>query len=773
MSNKLMNACDYLTRGQNVTCGWCHSPFGELHEVEISAKLQVSKTKKTEDIETSTDCGSSDDMEESEQENSVLQRCPRWVELVKPGSTRIVDFFLGLMQSEVSQDQADQFVEEILQWGGVFPKLAQRLRQNKNVVKSKVMRDRLSSVMEGCKSRTREEVCQHLLQYYQPPLKKEDVNFVKTLGTGSVAQVVLFTIHGQDKVMKMTWLEDKARFERDFDLFSWWLSAGDTLRMVLDHRVEDFLLFIRIALSKKHEILNEFDLTREANATTEGASLLEESWKELQLAVTKVGSQGDCGVLRKQIRVPAVKLHSPMLLEQEHARGDSLQHLLKSQNRACYAAHQIYCEVFVPLTGYMLMHKGMTHGDAHFGNLRYDHDNGTFWVIDWGAVVRLDAHRRQGLRRLVTELHLCEAFGFPDVEAEQAMLDLTDNKPMDLRVWMHAFNPRKNAMPQDLDYEELKESVSDDAQLILCLETILMLSVSLKNGAESAENAGCSYLGAKELNTASLLTYWATPASIELLLAVKNRDTDGVALAVSKGASPLAKFIDSDFSALCVACGMDTTSFANVMRKSWESFRPPQRLITDSVCECVERIGHKEAEAVQDYVGSLSLRILKKRRSVTQPYTKGLVMRAVSKAFSRANPSFAVESYVARMSFRSEERVHARQVACKAKQMKEHEAEQHRLREVAEQDRKRHQQEHERRRQEFERSMKEHEMYMRDFRQRRKEEQRRREEEQQKRVEEQELWVWKVFKGLVPKWQYQCNGYNQVQQEAQAELITL
>jgi predicted unusual protein kinase regulating ubiquinone biosynthesis (AarF/ABC1/UbiB family) len=378
----------------------------------VDAALSYRKEVHEDDLaDASTHCSSSVAAEDSDHEAEIkVTLSPAWLGLLKPGSHRVVDFFLGLMQSDVSEAQADRFVKKVLDWGSAYPKVAQRLRQNRNIVKSEVMRKRLASVMEGCKARSAEEVSEHLLKHYQHPLSKDDVKFVKTLGTGSVAQVVLFKINGQEKVMKMTWLEDKAKFEHEFDLFEWWLSAGDTLKMMLGTQVEQFLFFLKVVLSKKQEILNEFDLTQEAEATVEGSALLEQCWQELRLAVTHATDEGDCQVLSKHIRVPAVHSHSARLLEQERAGGESLEELAKTQNNACYVASQVYCEILVPLLGYMLMQRGMTHADAHLGNLRYDASSKTFWVIDWGAVVRLDEHRREALRRLVVELDLMESF---------------------------------------------------------------------------------------------------------------------------------------------------------------------------------------------------------------------------------------------------------------------------------------------------------------------------------------------------------------------------
>jgi len=175
---------------------------------------------------------------------------------------------------------------------------------------------------------------------------------------------------------------------------------------------------------------------------------------------------------------------------------------------------------------------------------------------------------------------------------------------------MHFLSPAKWPLPPNLDYEDLKDSIRDDPDLVLCFETMFLLSMSLKNAAELAPGY-MRYLGAKLKAEASLLTYWSSAASFELLVAVKNHDVEAAAEAIQQGASVRAKFIDSKMSALEFACAMKSAHVATSMRAAWESCRPSQNEITKACIKCIERVEHEkvmDARNTQRYVARVMAR---------------------------------------------------------------------------------------------------------------------------------------------------------------------
>merc|ERR1719506_932446 len=100
-----------------------------------------------------------------------------------------------------------------------------------------------------------------------------------------------------------------------------------------------------------------------------------------------------------------------------------------------YDAAVAYAEWFLPLLGHMLLRHGFAHADAHSGNLRYDAKTKTFWIIDWGAIVRFDEERRQALCDLVNELSIGETSSLDVSWAERSSKLVCRDKSIELAFW--------------------------------------------------------------------------------------------------------------------------------------------------------------------------------------------------------------------------------------------------------------------------------------------------------------------------------------------------
>merc|ERR1712232_1392981 len=188
---------------------------------------------------------------------------------------KIFSFFEGMSSNHTLG--AHTFVEQILAYGGLYPKLAQRLRSDKSIVVCEQLRHALGRVMQNCASRGEQDVVQLLLEQGVVHSDTQNVKYLKTLGTGSIAQTVLLDIDGTQRVMKMTWPSDERRFESDFEDFQVLrdrLEYGNDLVYILP-RISQLSMFLEIVLSKCKEILDEFDLGAECENTRHGKMLFE------------------------------------------------------------------------------------------------------------------------------------------------------------------------------------------------------------------------------------------------------------------------------------------------------------------------------------------------------------------------------------------------------------------------------------------------------------------------------------------------------------------
>lgn len=495
---------------------------------------------------------------------------PRWFELLKARSTCCLDFFQGIQREEMTEVEADLFVEDVLRWGAAFPKLAQRLRYNKDIVRCELLREKLGSFMENCASREEEAVVAHIVHNHCESLCPEDVKIIKNLGTGSIAQVTLVNIRNSptDSVLKMTWDEDKARFKTDFAVFAWFRSMERLLPLIAGD-TDKFKLYLTTVLAKEDEILSEFDLQQEAQATEQGKMVLEKACRGLVLGER---------IQKAEMRVPGVKVHSKSLLEQEFAGGESLAQLWKSPSSYTKEATMLYLELVVPVLGRMLFNEGMTHADAHSGNLRYDGEKGIFWIIDWGAVVRLDAAKRKQLQQLVIELGLGEVVPLDASRASALSNRLADGSALDIKLWQHFFHPAKYESPEDFDMLEFEKSFSHNPQLVLTAETVAMHGQMIRYVVECGRGKdNTSWLGIRKSNEdMNLMRQWDTMASWNLLDAVKNVDCLQASRCIQDGQSMLAFDSDSEVNAMDLALQQNNLQMVSVLKNVWQKSRPAQ-----------------------------------------------------------------------------------------------------------------------------------------------------------------------------------------------------
>lgn len=501
------------------------------------------------------------------------KRCveaPRWLELLKARSTCCLDFFQGVQREEMTEAEADLFVEDVLRWGAAYPKLAQRLRYNKDIVRCELLREKLGSFMENCATREEEAVVAHIVNNHCESLGPGDVKVIKNLGTGSIAQVTLVNIRDSptDSVLKMTWDEDEARFKADFAVFAWFRSM-ERLFPLIAGDADKFKLYLATVLAKEDAILSEFDLQQEAEATEQGKLVVEKACRGLVLGER---------IQKAEIRVPGVKVHSKNLLEQEFAGGESLVQLWKSPGSYTKEATLLYLELVVPVLGRMLFNEGMTHADAHSGNLRYDGEKGIFWIIDWGAVVRMDTAKRKQLRQLVVELGLGEVVPLDASRASALSNRLADGSNLDIKLWQHFFHPAKYEAPKDFDLLEFEKSFSHNPQLVLTAETVAMHGQMIRYVVECGTGKdNTSWLGIRKSNEdMNLMRQWETMASWSLLDAVKNVDVEQASSCIQEGQSILAFDSDSEVSAMDLALQQNNLQMVSVLKNVWQKSRPAQ-----------------------------------------------------------------------------------------------------------------------------------------------------------------------------------------------------
>jgi len=506
---------------------------------------------------------------------------PQWLDLVKARSARCINFFLRLQLESVSEEEAEALTAEIISWGGVYPKLAQRLRNDKAIIRSETLRKKLARVMESCKSREEGSVISHILENYSQALQAGDVEFVKNLGTGSVAQVSLVNIKNapSNVVMKMTWPEDEASFKADFEVFEW-LRSKWFLPWVLGDRTDVFATFLTTVLTKKDEILNEFDLSQEAVSSQEGKEVVARVCEDLMLGKRLQGTQ---------IKVPDVKAHSKRLLQQEYATGDSLVKLWQSPGPTTRKATFLYLEMFVPILGRLLFNEGIAHADAHSGNLIYDDAEGIFWIIDWGAVVRLGPEDRHWLQQLVIEFGIGEALPL-DSNRVSGAADAFAGGSVDVDLWRHLLDPAKCEVPAGFDLQEFEKSITDKPELVLTIETLAMQGQMVKYVMDTAEDKNLTYWLklAKPSDRMSLLTQWDTMASWNLFTAVKAADLAEAKRLVRKGQSVAALESDSQRNLLSVVLEQNNLAMLSALQQSWERVRPDQSAGLEALCPGLE-----------------------------------------------------------------------------------------------------------------------------------------------------------------------------------------
>eukprot|EP00746_Dinoflagellata_sp_MGD_P128842 gnl/MRDRNA2_/MRDRNA2_63126_c0_seq1.p1 gnl/MRDRNA2_/MRDRNA2_63126_c0~~gnl/MRDRNA2_/MRDRNA2_63126_c0_seq1.p1 ORF type:complete len:834 (+),score=161.57 gnl/MRDRNA2_/MRDRNA2_63126_c0_seq1:102-2603(+) len=337
----------------------------------------------------------------------------------------IKSFFRGLQLPEgTDPEEVSQFLKKIQEMGGLYPKLAQRLRTDKEVVKSEAVREALGATLEDNSAKTPERVIEKIAKHMK--IKKEHITLVKTLGTGSIATVVLAEIQDAEDSNKRTQHVMKLTFTRDLETFKDHFGNFEHTQTLVNNKLTrsfaglkndemaSFKIFLAAVLAKKEDIMGEFDMQAEFDLTTAAADLVEKCHNILKPAYHAAPDFN--------IRVPKVKLHGKRLLEQEMATGSSMAQIKKNtaQNQKigmeldamtdeAKGMSKAYKQGFVPIMGCMLMHGGMTHADAHGGNLIYDHGSKTLWAIDWGAVVEFpNPAQREQLTMLVKNLARAE-----------------------------------------------------------------------------------------------------------------------------------------------------------------------------------------------------------------------------------------------------------------------------------------------------------------------------------------------------------------------------
>jgi len=351
-------------------------------------------------------------------------------------------------------------------------------------------------------------------------------------------------------------------------------------------------------LTKERDIFNEFDMTREFEATTEGAELVETCAAHMLPAYEAQSSPFT-------LRVPRVVNHGQYVLEQSFAGGKSLEELqmaaanssntlmqqiqhLSRENAstmdgllrqlAVFAANPstvapvaangaamdlkvatsaaiAYTQGFLPVLGCMLMFRGKAHADAHSGNLRYDEQSNELWVIDWGAMVELDSQQRAGLQTLVTELARGELDSV-DLTATANAEVLLAGSHFGVNIWQNLFDPEQYEVPTDLNIPELMKSMNNP-RLVLCIESIVLASrmvMGINQAGRKLMTQSGRWFAKPEASSSvwrpSLLSQWSSVANLALLKAAKAGLPGNLTRLFQRHADPSARFLDTTHTVL-------------------------------------------------------------------------------------------------------------------------------------------------------------------------------------------------------------------------------
>jgi predicted unusual protein kinase regulating ubiquinone biosynthesis (AarF/ABC1/UbiB family) len=326
---------------------------------------------------------------------------------------------------------------------GIFPKVAQNLADRPDIVKDDFVRAVLKDTQTDNKKKEERELMDYLAQQdvridFQDgtdpvPLFPDLVSFarstdpvtgedlgVKTLGTGSVGQVVLAnvvsSVHG-DKlrqrmgdtvVVKFVFEQNKERYASDWaiinfaqSLISWadrqldtqntgWLARATRwgARTVAGHYgIEEEKIQVPASVVKmanmfavlEDSVMEEFNLFIEHDYTVRGKVAAEQ-----YMALNGRLPGGTT------VKVPgAMKTTSMYIMLQELATGDELKnHMVNIEGNDKLLMNwreDIYKNI-LGFYQYLVLSKGFWQADPHQGNWMYDQTSKTLWLIDWGAV---------------------------------------------------------------------------------------------------------------------------------------------------------------------------------------------------------------------------------------------------------------------------------------------------------------------------------------------------------------------------------------------------
>mmetsp|Transcript_38563 Transcript_38563/g.46638 ORF Transcript_38563/g.46638 Transcript_38563/m.46638 type:complete len:569 (-) Transcript_38563:119-1825(-) len=329
---------------------------------------------------------------------------------------------------------------------GYFPKFAQVLSVRADLIQNAQVLEQLGRCLEDMAPRGEAAVKVFVAEQSDIPRCQELSEGVgKALNAGSVAQVNEVEVPGggEAAVMKVAWGDTKKRMEVDFKLFK---HARDILKAVdsKDFKAQAVEAMFAAVGRSKVAVLAEFDLTREAGAMKSIGELCKPGgeWEAVYRIWVEAANQmldtvpphlammgrgmlpwlSQCQVAVPQ---PLEEYCGESVMCMSRAGGLSMHQIIRGEEGegggTKNEAGGVLLTLAIPFIGWLLLMKStshLAHVDPHPGNFRWDANEKTLWVLDWGSHTNLSEERRRALCQLV--IILADPCSGEDVDSQIA-----------------------------------------------------------------------------------------------------------------------------------------------------------------------------------------------------------------------------------------------------------------------------------------------------------------------------------------------------------------
>ncbi|MFJ7186201.1 ABC1 kinase family protein [Lysinibacillus xylanilyticus] len=269
------------------------------------------------------------------------------------------------------------------QCGGIFIKFGQVLSTRKELF-SPIFIDELEKLQNNVKPLSSEQVTQILEDSLPKPMNEVFASFqMEPIAAASIGQVHKARLKNFDEVVvKVLRPEVKGIMRDDLEIleeFANWLSKKSTWAESLGFR--------ELAKGFADGLREETHLDIEARNTIQVKNALAKS--------------------DYKVKIPKIYIEycNENIIVMEYVRGKSVANATAEFNRFGNNRRQFARTVLYSFFEQMLF-SGIFHADPHPGNIHIDETDGTPILLDFGAVGRLGATQQEGLKLIITGIHL-------------------------------------------------------------------------------------------------------------------------------------------------------------------------------------------------------------------------------------------------------------------------------------------------------------------------------------------------------------------------------